>query len=199
MLNTPTKCYIHNQGMLKQHLKLRILSNCSVSEIFHQIQENQINGHENITVQQTYHWWSIESHKTYCRDPDPLLSAKYLLEEFNQEIILDSLNTSIPALGFLTALFYQLLYNKFDAIEIDATYNTNYNKVLYFFNFLFMKMLIFRLNKSRNKPKWHLWLKNICSNFNSLEKMNKDIIALENRKTMSRTWKYFNKNTRYWE
>ena len=38
---------------------------------------------------------------------------------------MDSLNTSIPALGFLTALFYQLLYNKFDAIEIDATYNTN--------------------------------------------------------------------------
>jgi hypothetical protein len=31
----------------------------------------------------------------------------------------------MPALGFLTVLFYQLLYNKFDAIEIDATYNTN--------------------------------------------------------------------------
>ncbi|CAB4414329.1 unnamed protein product [Rhizophagus irregularis] len=99
--------------------------NCSVSEIFHQIQENNINGYENITVQQTYYWWSIESHKTYCRDPDPLLSTKYLLEEFNQEIILDNLNTSMPALGFLTVLFYQLLYNKFDAIEIDATYNTN--------------------------------------------------------------------------
>ncbi|GBC25681.2 ATP-dependent DNA helicase PIF1 [Rhizophagus irregularis DAOM 181602=DAOM 197198] len=99
--------------------------NCSVSEIFHQIQENHINGYENITVQQTYYWWSIESHKTYCRDPDLLLSTKYLLEEFNQEIILDNLNTSMPALGFLTVLFYQLLYNKFDAIEIDATYNTN--------------------------------------------------------------------------
>ncbi|CAB5375708.1 unnamed protein product [Rhizophagus irregularis] len=73
--------------------------NCSVSEIFHQIQENHINGYENITVQQTYYWWSIESHKTYCRDPDPLL--------------------------IFTVLFYQLLYNKFDAIEIDATYNTN--------------------------------------------------------------------------
>ncbi|PKB95110.1 hypothetical protein RhiirA5_476204, partial [Rhizophagus irregularis] len=99
--------------------------NCSVSEIFHQIQENHINGYENITVQQYYYWWSIESHKTYCCDPDPLLSTKYLLEEFNQEIILDNLNTSMPALGFLTVLFYQLLYNKFDAIEIDATYNTN--------------------------------------------------------------------------
>ncbi|RGB22754.1 hypothetical protein C1646_775588 [Rhizophagus diaphanus] len=99
--------------------------NCSVSEIFRQIQENQINGYENITVQQTYYWWSIESHKTYCCDPDPLLSAKYLLKEFNQEIILNSLNTSMPALGFLTALFYRLLHNKFDAIEIDTTYNTN--------------------------------------------------------------------------
>ena len=33
----------------------------------------------------------------------------------------------------------------------------------------------------------------------SLEKMNNDIIALENRRTMPRTWKDFNKNTRYWE
>ncbi|CAB4402167.1 unnamed protein product [Rhizophagus irregularis] len=82
------------------------------------IQENHINGYENITVQQTYYWWSIESHKIYCRDPDPLLSTKYLLEEFN-------LNTFMSALGFLTVLFYQLLYNKFDAIEINATYNTN--------------------------------------------------------------------------
>ncbi|CAB5365860.1 unnamed protein product [Rhizophagus irregularis] len=31
----------------------------------------------------------------------------------------------MPALEFLTVLFYQLLYNKFDAIEIYATYNTN--------------------------------------------------------------------------
>ncbi|RGB30996.1 hypothetical protein C1646_764643 [Rhizophagus diaphanus] len=55
------------------------------------------------------------------------------------------------------------------------------------------------LNESRNKPKWHLWLKNIRSNFNSLEKMNNDIITLENHRTMPRTWKDFNKNTRYWE
>jgi hypothetical protein len=31
------------------------------------------------------------------------------------------------------------------------------------------------------------WLKNVRSNFKSLEKMNNDIIALENRKTMPRT------------
>jgi hypothetical protein len=42
-------------------------------------------------------------------------------------------------------------------------------------------------------------VKNVHSNLNSLEKMNNDIIALENRRTMPRTWKDFNKNTRYWE
>ncbi|EXX62072.1 hypothetical protein RirG_165060 [Rhizophagus irregularis DAOM 197198w] len=35
--------------------------NCPVSEIWRQIRENQIIGHENITVQQTYYWWSIQS------------------------------------------------------------------------------------------------------------------------------------------
>ncbi|RIA89290.1 hypothetical protein C1645_825055 [Glomus cerebriforme] len=41
------------------------------------------------------------------------------------------------------------------------------------------------LDELCNKPKWHLWF--IHSNFNSLEKMNKDIIALENCRTMPRT------------
>ncbi|CAB5096760.1 unnamed protein product [Rhizophagus irregularis] len=50
------------------------------------------------------------------------------------------------------------------------------------------------LEESCNKPKQHLWLKDVRSNFNSLEKMNNDIIALENRRTMPRTWKDFNKN-----
>ena len=99
--------------------------NCNASEIWHQIQENKISGYENITLQQTYYWWFIESHKIYCRDANPLLSAKCLLEEFNQEIVIDDLDSSSPAIGFLTALFYQLLNNNFDAIEIDATYNTN--------------------------------------------------------------------------
>ncbi|POG59376.1 hypothetical protein GLOIN_2v1789188 [Rhizophagus irregularis DAOM 181602=DAOM 197198] len=99
--------------------------NCPVSEIWRQIRENQIIGHENITVQQTYYWWSIQSRKAYCRDTNSLLSAKCLLEEFNQEIIVNNLNTSAPALGFLTELFYKLIYYNFEAIEIDATYGTN--------------------------------------------------------------------------
>ncbi|EXX52941.1 hypothetical protein RirG_248580 [Rhizophagus irregularis DAOM 197198w] len=51
------------------------------------------------------------------------------------------------------------------------------------------------LEESHNKSK----LKNICSNFNLLEKMNNDIVALENCRIMLRTWKDFNKNIRYWE
>ncbi|RIA88264.1 hypothetical protein C1645_739525 [Glomus cerebriforme] len=47
-------------------------------------------------------------------------------------------------------------------IESDDDTNIIYNKT---------KEL---LDESRNKPKWHLWLKNIRSNFNSLEKMNKE-------------------------
>ncbi|CAG8823597.1 33121_t:CDS:2 [Racocetra persica] len=96
-----------------------------VPEIWRQIRENFIKGYENLTVQQTYYWWSIESRKKYCRDSDPLLSAKHLLEELNQEIIVDNLNSSTPALGFLTLLFNRLIYNKFDAIAIDATYGMN--------------------------------------------------------------------------
>jgi hypothetical protein len=68
--------------------------------------------------------WSIQSRKAYCHDTNPLL-AKCLLEEFNQEIIVNNLNTSAPALGFLTELFYKLIYYNFEAIEIDATYGTN--------------------------------------------------------------------------
>jgi len=53
------------------------------------------------------------------------------------------------------------------------------------------------LNQSCNKPKQHLWLKNVRSNFKLLEKMNDDITALENRQSMPKTWKDFNKNTMY--
>ncbi|GBC36468.2 ATP-dependent DNA helicase PIF1 [Rhizophagus irregularis DAOM 181602=DAOM 197198] len=67
----------------------------------------------------------FQSRKAYCHDTNPLLSAKCLLEEFNQEIIVNNLNTSAPALGFLTELFYKLIYYNFEAIEIDATYGTN--------------------------------------------------------------------------
>ncbi|PKK68247.1 hypothetical protein RhiirC2_782519 [Rhizophagus irregularis] len=99
--------------------------NCSASEICHQVHECQINGYESITIQQIYYWWSIESHKIYCRHSDPLLSTKILLEESNLEIIVNSLDSSLPALRFLTTLFDRLIYNKFDAIVIDTTYGTN--------------------------------------------------------------------------
>jgi hypothetical protein len=55
------------------------------------------------------------------------------------------------------------------------------------------------LEESHNKPKRHLWLKNIHPNFKLLEKMNEDITTLKNRRTMPRTWKDFNNNTMYWE
>ncbi|PKC65982.1 hypothetical protein RhiirA1_513231 [Rhizophagus irregularis] len=55
------------------------------------------------------------------------------------------------------------------------------------------------LKESYNKPKRHLWLKNVRKNFRLLEKMNNDIKALENRRTMPKTWKNFNNNTMYWE
>ena len=55
------------------------------------------------------------------------------------------------------------------------------------------------LEKSCNKPKGYLWLKNDRSNFKSLEKMNDDIRALRNRQTTPRTWKDLNHNTMYWE
>ncbi|CAG8832904.1 24615_t:CDS:2, partial [Racocetra persica] len=55
------------------------------------------------------------------------------------------------------------------------------------------------LEESRTKSKRHLWLKNIRPNFKFLEKMNNDILSLNNRRTMPRTWQDFNNNTMYWE
>ncbi|CAG8506511.1 24089_t:CDS:2, partial [Racocetra persica] len=98
---------------------------CSSAKICHQIRENQINGYKCITIQQTYYWWIVESQKQYYQHSDFLLSSKLLLEEFNLKIIVDHLNLPIPALEFLTTLFYRLIHSKFDAIEIDATYSTN--------------------------------------------------------------------------
>jgi hypothetical protein len=54
------------------------------------------------------------------------------------------------------------------------------------------------LEESRNKPKCHLWLKNIWPNFKLLEKMNNDIRALKNCQTTPRTWRDLNYNTMYW-
>ena len=42
-------------------------------------------------------------------------------------------------------------------------------------------------------------VKECLSKFQIIGKMNNDIMALKNRKTMQRTWKDFNKNTMYWE
>ncbi|CAG8851626.1 13247_t:CDS:1, partial [Racocetra persica] len=95
--------------------------NYLVPELYRQIREKQLKGYDNLTVQQTYFWWSKESQKMYYRNSDPFISTKLLLNEYNQEIIID-ITTSTPALGFLTVLFYQLPCNNFDAIQIDATY-----------------------------------------------------------------------------
>lgn len=101
--------------------------NCSASEMCHQIHECQIIRHENITIQQIYYWWSFLSHKLYCCHSDPLLSIKIFVEESNLEIIaiVNSLDSSIPALGLLTTLFHRSIYNKFDAIVIDATHGSD--------------------------------------------------------------------------
>ncbi|CAG8520639.1 25524_t:CDS:2, partial [Racocetra persica] len=159
----------------------------SVPEIWHQIQESCINGYENLTVQQTYYWWSIESRKRYCRDSDPLLLAKHLLEEFNQEIVVDNLNSSMP-----------VLEESIIKYEVSSDKKENkYETELEYLHEILNKTKIL-LEESYNKPKGHLWLKNIHSNFKSLEKMNNDIVALNNHLTMPKTWKDFIKNTMYW-
>ncbi|CAG8593722.1 7098_t:CDS:2 [Dentiscutata erythropus] len=43
------------------------------------------------------------------------------------------------------------------------------------------------LEESHSKPKRHLWLKNVQPNFKLLEKMNDDILLLNNRRTMPKT------------
>lgn len=55
------------------------------------------------------------------------------------------------------------------------------------------------LEQSRSKSKGYLWLRNVYSNFKPLEKMIADIETLDNRRTMPRTSKDFNRNTLYWD
>ncbi|CAG8612166.1 4512_t:CDS:2, partial [Scutellospora calospora] len=55
------------------------------------------------------------------------------------------------------------------------------------------------LEQSRSKSKGYLWLRNVYPNFKSLEKMIADIETLDNRCTMPRTSKDFNRNTLYWD
>ncbi|CAG8854820.1 29225_t:CDS:2, partial [Gigaspora margarita] len=50
--------------------------NYLVPELYHQIKEKQLDGHENFTIQQTYYWWSKKSQRIYQRSSDPLVSAK---------------------------------------------------------------------------------------------------------------------------
>ncbi|CAG8487299.1 954_t:CDS:2, partial [Scutellospora calospora] len=119
----PRPRHVSTTSKIKKFIQDKVDFN--VPEIWRQIQVNHINGYKNFSIQQAYYWWSIESHKIYFRDSNPLLSAKRLLEEYNQEIIVDNLDSSTPTLGFLTLLFGRLFNNKFDAIAIDATYGTN--------------------------------------------------------------------------
>jgi len=57
--------------------------NYLVSELHRQIREKQLKGYENLTVQQTYFWWSKESQKMYHRNSDPFISTKLLLNKTN--------------------------------------------------------------------------------------------------------------------
>ncbi|CAG8850195.1 8907_t:CDS:2, partial [Gigaspora margarita] len=106
---------------IREFIKSNI--NYLVLELHRQIREKQLKGYKNLTVQQAYFWWSKEFQKVSL-NPDPFISTKPLLTELNQKIIID-ITVSIPALEFLTVLFYQLLRNNFDAVQIDATYRTN--------------------------------------------------------------------------
>ncbi|CAG8841369.1 22825_t:CDS:2, partial [Gigaspora margarita] len=94
--------------------------NYLVPELYYQIKEKQLNGHENFTIQQTYFWWSKKSQRIYQYNSDPLISAKLLLAEFNQEI---DLSIPTPALGFLTALFYKLPCNNFKLYALMGVIN----------------------------------------------------------------------------
>ncbi|CAG8754424.1 268_t:CDS:1, partial [Gigaspora rosea] len=115
----PRPIHIATSLEIQEFIKNNI--NYLVPELYHQIKEKQL---KNFTIQQTYFWWSKESQGIYQRNSDPLISAKLLLAEFNQEIIVD-LSTPTPALGFLTTLFYKLPRNNFSAIVVDATFGTN--------------------------------------------------------------------------
>jgi hypothetical protein len=108
----------------------------------------------------------------------------YIVESDDEQHIYET--DLVYLCGVLNKVFWNLL-------EIMLFINNNN-----FFSFITFKTKEL-LEESRNKPKGHLWLKNVRPNFKLLEKMNDDIIALKNRRTTPRTWKDLNHNTMYWE
>ncbi|CAG8818099.1 22903_t:CDS:2, partial [Gigaspora margarita] len=142
-----------------------------IPELYHQIKEKQLNGHENFTIQQIYFWWSKKSQGIYQHNSDPLISAKLLLAKFNQEIIVD-LSILTPALGFLTALFYKLLHNNFKAYKVP--------------NILPIKESIIEYKNE------YIVEDNDDNEYKPLEKIIIDIEKLENWHTTPKTSKDFN-------
>jgi hypothetical protein len=70
--------------------------------------------------------------------------------------------------------------------------------IVYTINNFFIKTRYY-LDKSVDLLQRKKWLENIAPNFNSLEKMVRQIKEHENRLTMPRSWKDKTRNTFYWQ
>ncbi|RIB02909.1 hypothetical protein C2G38_2226505 [Gigaspora rosea] len=99
---------IHVATTLEVQEFIRNSINYLVLELHRQIRKKELKGYENLTVQQTYFWWSKESQKMYHCNSDPFILTKLLLNEYNQKIIID-ITTPTPALGFLTLCSWHVL------------------------------------------------------------------------------------------
>ncbi|CAG8674914.1 21113_t:CDS:2 [Racocetra persica] len=157
--------------------------NCSASEIWYQIRENQIKEHEYITVQQV-------QRRNY-----PLIST-YEGELVNIFQFRGSLTHKVSNIQVIQ----DSIIDNEDCYIIesdDEKQDTFETDLAYLLGILDKTKEL--LEESRNKTKGHLWLERIRSNFKPLEKMNDDIMKLKNRRTMPQTWKDFNNNTQYWE
>ncbi|CAG8733068.1 2420_t:CDS:2 [Cetraspora pellucida] len=111
---------LKNQNLIEVFAPFTYPNN-SIPALWRQIQEREHDGYNNLSTQQVYYWWSIESRKIYQRNSDSLKSAHLLLtlNEFKQEIII---YITIPTVynvfnfQYLNLSFY---YNSLETNEKD--------------------------------------------------------------------------------
>jgi hypothetical protein len=110
---------------IKQYINANI--RLSVSEIYREIKEQQLPGHELLTRGQVYYWWNRQTVMEYQRDNNESISAQLFLQEKKYSIIFQT-TEPIETFAFITPFLSQFPHDAFEIIVTDATYNTNTSK-----------------------------------------------------------------------
>src|ERR1044072_186923 len=117
--------HIETTNSIKQYINNNIKR--SVSEIYHEIKDQQLSDYELLTKSQVYYWWNRQAILEYQRNKNENISARIFLQDKNYSIIFETTNP-IESFAFITPLFSQISHNALKTVVTDATYNTNVSK-----------------------------------------------------------------------